>query len=76
MTPIWTADRNRFGSWASLRRPLAALAPLRQRPDLAFAQRDQGHLGGREEATDENNDQDNENVPADAVHVWIPDLGS
>ena len=58
------------------RGPLPAFAPFRERPHLAVAQRHQGHLGGREEAADEHNDQDNKNVPADGIHVWIPDLGS
>ena len=58
------------------RRPLAALAALGQRPDLALAQRHQRHLGGGEEATDEDEGEDDKNVPADAIHVAVPDLGS
>src|SRR6516225_1908633 len=56
-------------------RAAARVAAPNARPNLAVAQRDQRHLGGGEEAADENDGQDNENVPADGVHVGIPDLG-
>jgi hypothetical protein len=59
---------------SQFRRPLTALAPPGQRAQLAFAQRDQGHLGSREEAADEDDDQDDDDIPADATHVRIPDL--
>jgi len=51
------------------RRPLAPLALPGQRAHLAVPKGNQGHLGGCEEAADKNDDQDNENVPADGIHV-------
>ncbi len=75
VTPIWTADRKRLGSWASFA-ALAPPAPLRQRPDLALTQRDQSHLRAGEEPADEQNDQNDDDVPADLVHGLTPDLRS
>ena len=51
-----------------LGRPLAALAALGQRPDLAFAQRNQGHLRGREEPPDADDDEDDNDVQDDLAH--------
>ena len=50
------------------RGPLAAPAPLGQRPDLAFAQRDESHLRGREESPDADDDQDDDDVQDDLAH--------
>jgi hypothetical protein len=50
-------------------RALAAPAPFRERPDLALAQRHEGHLSGGEETSDENEGKDDQYIPADAVHV-------
>jgi len=54
--------------------PLAAFAALREGTDLPLAQRDQGHLRRGEESADEHDEQDKHDVPADLVHVLIPDL--
>ena len=54
--------------------PLAAFAALHEGPDLPLAQRDQGHLRRGEESADEHDEQDKHDVPADLVHVLIPDL--
>jgi hypothetical protein len=54
--------------------PLAAPAALHEGTDLALAQRDQGHLRRREKAANEHDEQDEHDVPADLVHVLIPDL--
>ena len=51
------------------RRSLTALPALPERPHLALAQRHQCHLGGGEEAADENEGEDDQYVPADAIHV-------
>ena len=74
VTPIWTDGQEPVGVLSQLGRPLAALAAPGQRADLTLAERNQGHLGGGEEAPDKNYDQDKDDVPADAIHVWIPSL--
>jgi hypothetical protein len=55
------------------RGPLTALSVPGQRADLALAQRDERHLGGGEEAADQYHGKDEENIPADAIHVRILD---
>ena len=47
---------------------LAAPASLGQRSDLAFAQRDQSHLGTGEEPPDQDDDQDDNDVEYDLAH--------
>ena len=49
------------------RRSLAPPPALGQRPDLAFAQRDEGHLGAREEPPDEDDDEDDNDVQHDLL---------
>ena len=49
-------------------RALAAPAALGQRPDLAFAQRYEGHLRGREEPADARDDQDDDDFEYDFAH--------
>ena len=51
-----------------LGRLLAPLAALGQRPDLALAQRNQGHLRGREEPPDADDDEDDNDVQDDLAH--------
>ena len=48
--------------------PLAPPAALGQRPDLAFAQRDQGHFRACEEPPDEDDDEDDDDVQDDLAH--------
>ena len=55
--------------------PSPRACPLGQRPHLALAQRDQGHLGGGEEPADGHDDKDDDNVQDD-LHVAIADFPS
>ena len=53
--------------------PLPALAALGREPlDLAVAQRDQGDLGGREEAADEREQQHDAEVEQELAHRSAP----
>ena len=76
VTPIWTADRKRFGSWASFAARWPRFPRCASEPDLALTQRDEGHLRAGEEPADEQNDQNDDDVPDDLVHGLIPDLRS
>ncbi len=76
VTPICTADRNTVGIVVESSDRLAALAAVGQLPDLAVAQRDQGHLGGDEHASDAHQHQDQRNVEQDRVHRGQVILGS
>ena len=58
VTPTCTAARNRLGSELSSATTATAPAPVRQGAGLAVAQRDQRDLGGREDAADEHEEDD------------------
>ncbi len=73
VVPICTDARNRLGSEASLAAVAPRLPRLGERPHLALAQRDQGHLRGSEEPADGHDDKDDDYVQDD-LHVAIADF--
>ena len=73
VTPIWTEERNLFGSWASRAARWPRLPCLVRARIWPSRKRDERHLGGGEEAADQYHGKDEENIPADAIHVRIPD---
>ena len=75
VTPICTADRNRLGSWASRAARWPRLPRFISERTWPSRSETRAISAAAKNPPIENYDQDDGDVPADVVHVVIPDLG-